>query len=321
MVYIEFPLRFENLTHGVVGMVLGGAFVSLLYLSYKRLWIAEKRLELVRWRTLRRIVKFTNIGMKLTTVAALSFLLATPYLPTTIEVPVEAANEAQMAQYSVSVMILLDVSFSMNASDLKPTRLQVAKSMATLLLEKMGASDLVGFMSFAGGIGNRLFPTSDRSVIKEYINNQTVYPSTAIGTALQTSIGMLEPYKAGRAIVLFSDGKNNVGIDPTDAIEGAVAAKIPIFTVFVGTYGIGEADPLALRQISEQTDGRFYEIRSENIESLFVEVSKISQEVKVNALKAISDTLTIEAKDYETPKLVLSVLLVASLFLTWFIGV
>jgi len=321
MVSIEFPLRFENLTFGLFGTVLGVAFVSLLFFSYKRLRIAEKRLELVKWRTIRRVVKFTNIGMKLTVVAALSLLLATPYLPTTIEVPVEALNEAQMAQYNVSVMILMDVSYSMNASDLKPTRLQVAKSTATLLVNKMGPKDLLGFMSFAGEIYDTFFPTSDRQGITEFINNQTLHPSTAIGTALQTAIGMLGTYSGGRAIVLFSDGKKNFGIDPANAIEGAEAAEIPVFTVFVGTYGIGEADPLALREISEQTGGKFYEIRSENMESLLIEVANISQEVKVGALKKVSDTLTIETKNYETPALSLSTLLIASLFLTWFIGV
>jgi len=321
MVNIEFPLRFENLPQGLFGIILGCALVSLLYFSYKRLRIAEKRLELVRWRTLRRVVKFTSVGMKLTVVVTLSLLLATPYLPTTMEVPVEAANDAQMAQYNVSVMILLDVSYSMNASDLRPTRLQVAESAAALLVNKMGPRDLAGFVSFAGTIYDTLFPTSDRSGVTEFISNQTIHPSTAIGTALQTAIGMLGTYSGGRAMVLFSDGKNNTGIDPALAIEGAVAAEIPIFTVFVGTYGIGEADPLALREIADQTGGKSYEIRSEDMESLLVEVSNISREVRVGALKKVSDTLTIEAKDYETPTLSLSALLIASLFLTWFIGV
>jgi hypothetical protein len=54
---------------------------------------------------------------------------------------------------------------------------------------------------------------------------------------------------------------------------------------------------------------------------LLTEASKISREVKVGAQKTISDTLTVEAKDYETPTLFFSVLLVASLFLAWFTGV
>jgi Mg-chelatase subunit ChlD len=321
MVNIEFPLHFENLTYGLFGMVLGGAFFCLLYFSYKRLRVAEKHLELVKWRTIRRIVKFTNIGTKLTVVVALSAVLATPYLPTTIEVPVETANDAQMAQYSVSVMMLLDVSYSMNFSDLKPTRLQVAQSAATILANKMGPKDLVGLLSFAGEVYQTVLPTSDRQIVTELIQNQTVQPSTAVGTALQTAIGMLGTYSGGKAIVLFSDGKNNVGTDPARAIEDAVAAEIPVFTVFVGTYGIWETDPLALKEISEQTGGKFYEVKSENMESLLTEVSKISREVKVGAQKTVSDTLTIEAKDYETPTLFFSVLLVASLFLAWFTGV
>jgi Mg-chelatase subunit ChlD len=248
-------------------------------------------------------------------------LLATPYLPTIIEVPIDAANEAEMAQYNISLMILMDVSYSMNSSDLTPTRLQAAKSTATLLVNKMTPEDLVGIMPFAGEIYNTLLPTSDKVSVTEFINNSTVHPSTAIGTALQTAIGILGTYKGGKAIVVFSDGKNNAGVDLTIATESAVAAKIPVFTIFVGTYGVWEADPLALKEISEQTGGKFYEIRNENVESLLVDASKISQEVRVGALKTVSDTLAIEVKDYETPALALSALFVAALFLTWFIGV
>jgi Ca-activated chloride channel family protein len=321
MVSIELLLRFENATFSVFGMVLGVALVSLLYFSYKRLRTAEKRLELVQWRTLRTIIKFANIGMKVIVVVALSMLLATPYLPMTIQMPVDAANETQIAQYNVSVMLLMDTSYSMNTSDLKPTRLQVAKSAATFFVNKMGPGDLVGFMPFAGSVYKTLRPTSDKASLTEFINNQTTHPSTAIGTALEAAIGILGGYSGGRSIVLFSDGKNNVGIDPTRAVESSIAAKIPVFTIFVGTYGIWEADPIALRNISEQTGGKFFEIRSENLESLLTEVSKVSLEAKATALKMVSDTLTIEAKDYETPTLTLSALLIAALFLTWFFGV
>ena len=321
MVMLEFPVRFENPLFGIFGVILGGIFAILFYLSYKRLRIAEKHLELVKWQALRRVVRIINVGMKVGVIVALSFLLATPFFPTTIEVPIEEISEEQLAQSSVTVMLLMDVSYSMNYSDLKPSRLQVSKQMAKLLVENMSSEDLLGFMSFAGEIHNEMLPTLDRSSVINLINNQTIYPSTAIGTALVAATGVLEPYRGGKAIVLFSDGKNNFGINLTSVAEIASAMELPIFTVFVGTYGIGEADPIALGEISDRTGGKSYEVKSEEIKSLVTEVSTISREVKVGALKAAFDSLTFESRDYQTPMLIFAALLVISLFLTWFTGV
>ena len=322
MVSLEFPVRFENPTYSLVGTILGGVVLVLFYLSHERLRVAQKKLELVEWRKLRRIVRIVNIGTKASVVLALSFLLATPYLPTTIEVPVNEATEEQMAQYTITAMLLMDVSYSMNYSDLKPTRLEISKIMSKLLINKMNPKDLVGFVSFAGQIYNTVFPTVDRTKVTEAIDNQTLHPSTAIGTALETAIGVLGTYPpSGKAIVLFSDGRNNVGINVTTAVGDAVANKIPVFTVSVGTYGLGEADPLALRKISEETGGKFYEVRNEEIESLATSISQISHDVKVSALETVYDTLIIPTKDYQAPTIIFSALLVATLFLMWFTGV
>lgn len=321
MIMLDFPLQFETPLNGIFGIFLGGIFIALLYLSYKRLRIAEKHLELVKWQTLRRVVKIVNVGTKVGVIAALSILLATPYLATTREVPIEEISEEHLAQSKVTVMMLMDISYSMNYSDLKPSRLQVSKQMAKLLVESMSSEDLVGFMSFAAEIHDTILPTFDRSNVVNLIDNQTIRPSTAIGTALVAAIGVLDTYKGGKAVVLFSDGKNNFGENLTSVAETITTIGIPIFTVFVGTYGIGEADPIALREISDRTGGKFYEVKSEEIQSLLTEVSTISREVKVGALKAAFDTLTFDSKDYQTPMLVFAALLIVSLFLTWFTGV
>jgi len=322
MAMLEFPVRFENPLFGIFGVILGGIFAILFYLSHKRLRIAEKRLELVKWQTLRTVVNITNIGSKVGVIVALSFLLATPYFPITIEVPIEELSEEQRAQSSATLMLLMDVSYSMNYSDLEPSRLQVAKQMARLLVDNMSSVDLIGFLSFASKILNETLPTLSRSSLTNMIDNQTLYPSTAIGTALEAALGVLETYQGGKAIVLFSDGKNNLGImNLTSVAEAAAAMEIPVFTVFVGTYGIGEADPIALEEISIKSGGKFYEVKSEEVKALVTEVSTISQEVKVGALKAAFDTLTFESKDYHMPMLFFGALLVISLFLMWFTGV
>lgn len=319
---LEFPIRLENPTHSLAGIILGSAAIILLYLSHNRLRTAQKRFELVEWRKLRRVIRIVNIGTKTGVVLSLSLMLAAPYFPTTIEVSVDGATEEQLAQYTVTTMLLMDVSYSMNRSDIKPSRFEVSKTMSKLLVSKMNPKDLVGFVSFAGRVYDTVFPTSNRTRITEKIDNQTLHPSTALGTAMDTAIGVLNSYPVGaKAIVLFSDGKSNTGINVTSAIDAAMARKIPVFTVSLGTYGMGEADPIALRDIASKTGGKFYEVRNEEIESLATSVSLISHEVKVAALKGVYDKLIIPTKDYTTPTVVFSVVLVAALFLMWFTGV
>lgn len=318
---LEFPIKFENPTYGLFGIILGGAVVALLYLSQKRLRMAQKRLELVEWKKLRRIVRVLNIGTKTGVVLALSFMLARPYVPVTIEVPVDLASEEQLAQYTVTAILVMDVSYSMNYSDIKPSRFEVSRTMSKLLVNKMASTDLLGFESFAGRIYDTEFPTTNRTRVIQKIDNQTLHPSTAIGTALGAAIGVLDTYPhGGKAIVLFSDGKSNMD-NVTSAVDAATSLKIPVFTVSFGTYSMGEADPIALRNIASQTGGKVFEVKNEEMENLATSISQISHEVIVTALKAVYNKLIIPAKDYQTPTVIFSVLLVATLFLMWFTGV
>jgi Mg-chelatase subunit ChlD len=319
---LEFPLRFENPFFGVFGIILGGIFAVLFYLSFKKLRTAEKSLELVKWQTVRRMINIVNIGAKMGLIFALSFLLAVPYFLISVDVPIEKLSVEQLNQSAVTVMILMDVSYSMNYSDLKPSRFQVTKQMTDLLVDSMSPADSIGFLSFAARIYDEILPALNKSLVKSTIDNQTIHPSTAIGTALATALGVLEPYQGGKAIVLFTDGKNNVGVmNLTTVAEDAASIKVPIFTIFAGAYGMGEADPIVLQEISNISGGKFYDIKSEEIKALVTEVGTISKEVKVGALKSAFDKLTFELKDYHTPLLFFAALIAISLFLTWFTGV
>ena len=319
----DFPVKFENPTYGLIGILLGAAVVALLILSFRKLRAAQKRLELVEWRKLRRIVRALNVGTKVGVVLSLSFLLARPYFPATIEVSVDFATEEQLAQYKVATVFLMDVSYSMNYSDLMPSRFEAAKAMSKLLLDKMNSNDLVGLISFNGSVQDTVLPTVNRTMITEKINDQILGPSTAIGTALDAAIGVLnDAYPEGaRAIVLFSDGKSNMGSDPALAVDSAVSWKIPVFTVSLGTYGVGESAPTVLRDMASRTGGKFYEVRNEDMEDLATSISQISHDVKVDTLKTVYDKLTLPTKDYQAATALFSALLVLSLFLMWFTGV
>ena len=319
---MEFPIRFENPLLSLFGVVLAGLFTFLFYLSYKRVRIAEKKLELVKWQKVRKIINLTNISVKVGIIIAFSFLLAIPYFPTTIKVPVQQISSEQLAKSSVTIMLIMDVSYSMNVSDLAPNRLEVAKQVARLFVNNAGPGDLIGFISFAGKIYDETLPTTNRTEVLDLIERQTIHNSTAIGTTLETALGVLQQFQGGKSIVLLSDGKNNYGImNLTQVAQTAVSMKTSVFTVFLGTYGIGNSDPLPLQQISNTTGGKFHGIKSEEITTLATEISQFSQEVKVGTLKTVLDELPVDARDYHTALLLFAALLVSCLFLAWFTGV
>jgi Mg-chelatase subunit ChlD len=319
---MEFPVRFENPLLSILGIALAGTFTFLFYFSYKRVRIAEKKLELVKWQKIRKIINATNICTKVGTIIALSFLLAVPYFPTTITMPVENISSEQLAKSSATILILMDVSQSMNISDLTPSRLAVAKQVARLFIDNSGQGDQIGFISFAGKIYDDMLPTTNRTAIKDLMERQTIHNSTAIGTALETAVGILQNVHGGKTIVLLSDGKNNYGVtNLTETAQSAASLKIPIFTIFLGTYGVGTSDPLPLQEISNATGGKFHEIRSEGITTLATEIAQMAQEVKVEALKTVMNEVPVDAKDYHTAVLIFAALLVCCLFLTWFTGV
>jgi Ca-activated chloride channel family protein len=219
-------------------------------------------------------------------------------------------------------MLIMDVSYSMNVSDLAPNRLEVAKQVARLFVNNAGPGDLIGFISFAGKIYDETLPTTNRTEVLDLIERQTIHNSTAIGTTLETALGVLQQFQGGKSIVLLSDGKNNYGImNLTQVAQTAVSMKTSIFTVFLGTYGIGNSDPLPLQQISNTTGGKFHGIKSEEITTLATEISQFSQEVKVGTLKTVLDELPVDARDYHTALLLFAALLVSCLFLAWFTGV
>ena len=319
---LDFPLRFENPWFSIFGVVLAGLFIFLFSLSYRRVRMAERKLELVKWEKIRKIINLTNISMKVGIIIALSFLLAVPYFPTTVKVPVEQISSEQLAKSSVTVMLLMDVSYSMNISDLKPSRLEVAKQAARLFVNNAGLGDLIGFISFAGITYDETLPTTNRKEIIDLIDRQSVHNSTAIGTTLEKALGVLNQVQGGKTIVLLSDGKNNYGtMNLTEVATIAANMKIPVFTVFLGTYGIGNSDPLPLQQISNMTNGKFHSVKSEEITTLATEISQFSQEVKVGALRTVLEELPIDARDYHTALVIFAALLVCCLFLTWFTGV
>ena len=176
---------------------------------------------------------------------ALAALIAAAAKPqTTVAVPVRSA----------AFMLANDVSDSMKATDVAPSRLQAAQRAALRFVSDLPAAALVGQMSFARQPAVLQAPTADHALARSAIDQLTAGGGgTAIGATITTAVQVLSGLRtAGHrkppcAILLLSDGTSNVGPSPLAAAQQAKAAHIPIYTIALGTaHGV----------ISHQSHGR-----------------------------------------------------------------
>jgi Ca-activated chloride channel family protein len=165
----------------------------------------------------------------LAAIAALIVAAARPQQ--TVAVPVDRA----------AIMLANDVSSSMSATDIKPSRLEAAKAASRRLVLGVPASVEVGQMEFARRPVLLQSPTTDRSVTLSAIAQlRPGGGGTAIGDTIQTAVRVLRNLRSNgkrppSAIVLLSDGTSNVGVSPIAAAEQAKRLHIPIYTIALGT--------------------------------------------------------------------------------------
>jgi Ca-activated chloride channel family protein len=141
-----------------------------------------------------------------------------------------------------AVMLADDISSSMQASDVAPSRLIAARRAASRFLADVPSSVQVGLLEFARTTTVLQSPTSDHALTQAAL---TQTPRTSGGTAVGEAIGIAMqqlarvPRVAGKlppgAIVLISDGASNVGVSPLTVARQAAARHVPIYTVSVGT--------------------------------------------------------------------------------------
>jgi Ca-activated chloride channel family protein len=164
-----------------------------------------------------------------------------------------------------TVILALDVSRSMCATDIEPNRLLAAEAAASSFVERQGASTQIGIVAFAGYAQIVQVPTTDEELLLDAIESLTTGRRTAVGSAILESIDAIaeidatipasDPISAsaaGRAdpvpsgafapaiIVLLTDGATNAGPDPLIAADQAVARGVRVYTIGFGTADPGE---------------------------------------------------------------------------------
>jgi len=241
------------------------------------------------WRVLHRrayAVKFTNVDLLRSIapkgigyrrhLAAGAFLLTLLTLATAMARP--SVDKKQPLQRA-TIMVAIDVSLSMQSTDVAPTRLQAAQTAAKEFVKTLPPTYNVGLVSFAKTANVLVSPGKDRSAVIQGIDGLQLAEATATGEAVFTSLAAIQSVPADGAsgppparIVLLSDGYRTAGRPIEEAAQAAQAANVPVSTIAFGTdegtVSIGgetqrvPVDRSSLQQLAETTRGHYYEAAS-----------------------------------------------------------
>jgi Ca-activated chloride channel family protein len=177
----------------------------------------------------------------------------------------------QIEASSFSFILAIDSSRSMEAKDMQPNRLEVAKETAKSFVDSTPASTKIGVVSFSGSTYIHTGLTEDKDEIKEAIDKieRSFIEGTDIYEVVITSTNLLENEEA-RAVILLSDGQMNVG-EIDYAIEYANKNDVIVHTIAVGTeeggetsYGISKLDEDSLKALAYNTEGEFSKAQDED---------------------------------------------------------
>jgi Ca-activated chloride channel homolog len=205
------------------------------------------------------------VALSLLSLITLTAAFARP--KTQVDVPRERAT----------VVLVIDASQSMQATDVKPTRLDAAKQAAIDFVNKLPEKYNVSVVSMAGASAILVPPTTAHNTVQNAINSIQLQDSTAIGEGITTALRALQQAPkdpnnpnsiAPGAIVLLSDGSNTAGRSPQQAAAEARAAKVPVYTIAYGTENgyvdlDGErkqvpVDHEEMKQIAIATNGEYF---------------------------------------------------------------
>jgi Ca-activated chloride channel family protein len=226
-----------------------------------------------RWRR--------HVAPALYALALAGLVLALAKPERTVAVPREQA----------SVILTTDVSSSMRATDVKPSRLAAARGAAQRFVDRAPKRIRIGAVLFSGRIERIEAPSADRAGVREVLRTAKSRGRTATGDGLAASLRLVDGRTGRRppaAIVLLSDGASTRGRDPLEVAEEAADLRIPIHTVALGTdngtitSASGQVRPVppdrqSLAAIAERTGGQA--LRADDADQLDAVYDKLRSQV------------------------------------------
>lgn len=205
----------------------------------------------------------------------------------------------------IDIMMVMDISTSMLAQDLKPNRIEAAKEVATEFIAGR-PTDNIGLTVFAGEAFTQCPMTVDHAVLLSMFRGVScdlpgqglIDDGTAIGMGLANAISRLKDSQAkSKVIILLTDGVNNRGdISPLTAAEIAKQFGVRVYTIGVGAGGTApypyplpgggvhivnmpvDVDPETLQQIAQTTGGLFYRAgSSQKLKEIYNDIDKLEK--------------------------------------------
>jgi Ca-activated chloride channel homolog len=276
---------------------------------------------LAQRRRSRYTVRFTNLDLLANVVSAKPgwrrHLPPALYLLALAALVVSMARPQALAlvpKEQATIVLVMDVSGSMNATDVEPTRLVSSQRAATGFIEQLPEKFRVGIVSFASTAQTLTRPTTDRAAVYEAIGSLHAEGATAMGDGIERALDVKRPptptptgsaarpappaqqgggNEAPLVVLLLSDGANTQGrTQPMEAADDAKELGVPVFTIALGTErGMVDVpdetgnlrripvppDKLTLQRIADVTGARFFAAPSnEDLKGVYRELgSKI----------------------------------------------
>jgi Ca-activated chloride channel family protein len=231
-----------------------------------RIWLLRRRRSGLRYSSLSlvreaepgssRIRRHLPFALFVLALAGLVIAMARP------------VNIVSIPAGQTTVILAMDVSRSMCATDIPPNRLLAAEAAAASFIERQGSTTQIGIVGFAGFAEIIQSPTTDQEVLLDVVESLTTGRRTAIGSAILKSIDAIAEIDKSVArsqaddalpgsapppvpkgayapaiIVLLTDGASNAGPLPVDAAQQAAARGVRVYTIGFGTADPGESLP------------------------------------------------------------------------------
>ncbi|MCU1503643.1 MAG: hypothetical protein JWM12_2997 [Ilumatobacteraceae bacterium] len=213
-------------------------------------------------------------------------------------------HDVAVTKKTAIVMVVVDVSASMAATDVAPTRLQAAIASASSFVDSLPSGFEIGLVSFSSTANVLVNPTSDHASVVAAIKALQLGKGTAAGDAIEAALQAIHAAQAAAGsnvqgaadrpaaatpdlsatIVLLSDGGTTVGEDPAVAAQDAAAANVPVSTITYGTDSgtvviQGQTVPVppdsnAMQQIAQLSGGQAFDAaNTSELDSVYRSIS------------------------------------------------
>ena len=296
-------LSYEWANHEIIYIIslLPIAYLITKYLNKKityQVSIPKNKLINIRYSLMRFIPN-------------LLFIISITLIILSLARPQKSNEKVDRWSEGIDIMLVIDISESMQIEDFSPNRLESAKNVAKKFIDGR-FQDRIGLVVFSGESYSRCPLTSDYALLKKYIDEINFDLISTRGTAIGSAIAiatnrMRESKSKTKILILLSDGDNTAGnIDPKTASGIAKAYGIKIYSIAIGKNGKvpfgkdyfgrpryveNSLDEKNLRDIAKTTEGKFYRAsNNKSLENIFSEIDEFEKsEIKENRYKNTVD--------------------------------